>query len=347
MTPTERGIALAVEAVPAVARLHALGPAASPSGEDRFAFLVELRPYLGSAIAEAHYAILRAVGREAAARVTYGNAEAPSPTLLRRATELSLTGHERALAQHEAATRVLPAEEEPRARATDLYPLTLLIIDVDPSTASAVRSVANATDAITDSSFGMPLRALVGVAASRQYDVIFTSAPTSRRVERAALAGWHFFLEVTARNPSLQSSFVFVNGANGANEVLSEPARRLGVRTLTKPLEAGAVRAVLDAARGRFIASGAREEPAPSTQHDDAALGEYRNDVVALRAKGGTACERLADILEDALSSPEAYAASLLDKAEKDGPESARAVPRTAKEVLELLHATAKTLLSL
>lgn len=344
MTPTERGIALAVEAVPGVARLHALRPTGGRGDEDHFAFLVELRPYRGKTIAEVHYAIMRIVGRRVAARVTYGNADAPSPRLLQRARELSLTTSEREIALHECATRILPVEDEPPPPTAEPFPLTVLIIDVDSSTANTVKSVARPTDAITDSGFGMPLRALVDVAVNKQYDLIFSRAPSSRRSERAALAGWRFFLEVLSRDPSLRSLFVFVNAPD---EVLTEPARRMNLLVLTKPLEVGAVRGVLEAARARLRPNTLGDAPTVAEPRTDGALTQYWEDVAALRAKGGIVCERLADLLEQALNNPEAYAAALRDKAEQEGSASARAIPTTTMEILELLHDTARTLLSM
>jgi hypothetical protein len=332
MTPTERGVALALEAVAGVVKVHALGSRGEPSDE-RFSFLVEVRPLRGLVIAEAHYAIVKLVGRAEAARVTYGDADAPSTTLLRSATQLRLTPHERELALREAAVRALPEDEAWSRRPA--HPLTILSIDNDIETHSGILQASQRTDRVVDVAFGLAVRAYATDGKWRQFDLIFAGVSGVRGEKdlgpAAPLDGLRLFNEVVRTDATIGRRTVFVKRVGTP---LPDVARRVARAVLLKPLTYNSMETVIDDMRQEL----APEPPAKPT-------ADFRADVVALREKGGPACERLAELLEKALKDPEAYLAGLRAQADAESPASARSIPKSPEEMLRLLHESAATLL--
>ncbi len=143
MTPQERGLTYALESVDGVVGVSALSPEARALPDEQFAFVVEIRPFSPRIFAAAHYAMLTAVGRELAGRVTFVDADQARSPLMSRARSLRLSPTERDAAVESARLRELaPKPEEEQPTPSQWQPslsraMSILVIDSNPATAAA------------------------------------------------------------------------------------------------------------------------------------------------------------------------------------------------------------------
>lgn len=224
MTPPERDLAYALEFVEGVIGVSALSPEASARPDEQFAFVVELWPYSPRIFAAAHYAILGAVGRELAGRVTFVDADQPRSPLMSRARPLRLSPTEREAAAESARLRELvpKAEEEPPTPPPS-GSMSILVIDDNPATAAAIVAAVGISEDVTAVKHGFEMvRSVIDGA----FDAIFCdiSAPEGER----------FYTMVSAHDSNVLERFVFVTGPR---HMIPESVRRTGRRTIFPPLD--------------------------------------------------------------------------------------------------------------
>jgi hypothetical protein len=131
MKAREADLALALEPLASVAAVYATEPHAGGAPPTGYDFIVELRPYTGRTLADAHYAMRAVLSHEECGRVLLRDADAhPVPEFAARAHKIVLDDDARRGALVRAETRArLPASDS--SQVEESARLTALIVDAE------------------------------------------------------------------------------------------------------------------------------------------------------------------------------------------------------------------------
>jgi CheY-like chemotaxis protein len=229
MTPREADIAYVLEDVEGVLGVYAIDGKRGGAGTLPFEIAVRLRPG-GKHLAQAHYALLRAISHEECARVFFFETYLP-PLMASRATPITLDPMERDRAEARIADR-----KKPRLAGRPIFRPTVLIVDADLDLYGAVIEAFGAGAHVSETH----AKAAADLALAGGFDVLLCNP-------RLAFGRDGFHTCVSLADKKRADAIVFV-ATEGEQELLTADLKTLDAvhSYLTKPVDPEILRLVFE-----------------------------------------------------------------------------------------------------